>query len=67
MVAPLAGTVKGVEVSQGQSVAAGDALVMLEAMKMITPVTAPQAGTVASVDVAAGSTVMEGQVLVTLS
>ncbi len=67
VVSQLAGTVVSVAVEAGQSVSAGDALLVIEAMKMNTPVTAPQSGTVASVAVAAGDAVEEGQILVTLS
>ncbi|CCG09302.1 acetyl-CoA carboxylase biotin carboxyl carrier protein subunit [Pararhodospirillum photometricum] len=64
---PLAGTVVSVEVAVGQSVAAGDVLVVLEAMKMNTPISAPRAGTVHSLAVSVGQTVTEGQPLLTLS
>ena len=64
---PLAGTVVSVEVAAGQAVGAGDALLVLEAMKMNTVIGAPNAGTVDAVHVTPGSTVTEGQVLVTLS
>jgi biotin carboxyl carrier protein len=64
---PLAGTVVSVDVAVGQTVTLGQTLLVLEAMKMNTPIGAPQAGTVASVSVTAGATVTEGQVLVTLS
>ncbi|MFV0358788.1 DUF2118 domain-containing protein, partial [Tropicimonas sp.] len=64
---PLAGTVVSVDVSVGQKVAAGDTLLVLEAMKMNTSISAPQEGTVAAVNVTPGATVTEGQVLVTLS
>ncbi|MBN2751634.1 MAG: acetyl-CoA carboxylase biotin carboxyl carrier protein subunit, partial [Rhodospirillaceae bacterium] len=52
--------------SVGASVKEGDELMILEAMKMETPITAPCAGTVKSVDVAQGQTVAENQVLCTL-
>ena len=64
---PLSGTVISVDVSVGQKVSAGDTLVVLEAMKMNTNISAPSDGTVTAVNVAAGATVTEGQVLVTLS
>lgn len=64
---PLAGTVVSVAVSVGQSVAAGDLLLVLEAMKMNTNIGAPQAGTVSAVNVGPGATVTEGQILVTLA
>lgn len=64
---PLAGTVVSVAVSVGQTVAAGELLLVLEAMKMNTNIGAPQAGTVSAVNVAPGATVTEGQILVTLA
>ena len=62
--APLAGSVVRVLVKQGQEIAAGDVLVLLEAMKMETEITAPSAGTVDAVLVAVGDAVVGGQVLV---
>ncbi|MBT3359690.1 MAG: biotin/lipoyl-binding protein [Rhodospirillales bacterium] len=67
VVSQLAGTVVSVEVSVGQSVAAGDGLLTIEAMKMNTSIIAPKAGTVTAVAVAAGAVVEEGQLLVTLA
>lgn len=64
---PLAATIVNVAVKEGQQVNAGDLLVMLEAMKMNTPVNAVKDGTVAKVYVAAGQSVQEGQPLVALS
>jgi biotin carboxyl carrier protein len=48
----------------GQSVATNDLLLVLEAMKMETRVTAPAAGRVKSVNVKAGDSVKLGQVLI---
>lgn len=50
-------------VSAGAQVAAGDALVILESMKMEIPVEAPVAGTVSAVNVQEGSVVQEGDVI----
>ena len=55
-----------VEVSEGQQVAEGDTLLVLESMKMEIPVTAEQAGTVRSVPAVEGTVVQEGDVLVVL-
>ncbi len=66
VVSQLAGTVVSVAVEAGQSVAAGDTLLVIEAMKMNTSIVAPQAGTVTTVAVAAGAVVEEGQTLVTI-
>ncbi len=62
-----AGKVFKLEKSVGQAVKRGDAVVILEAMKMEIPVVAPQDGTVASVDVAVGDSVEAGALLATLN
>ena len=62
-----AGKVFKLEASVGQSVKAGDAVIIIEAMKMEIPVVAPQDGTVASIDVAVGDAVEAGGVLATLN
>ena len=49
-----------VEVGEGDVVAAGDTLVVLESMKMEIPVEAPRAGTVKEIKVSEGQTVQEG-------
>ena len=63
----LAGTVVQVVASDGQAVGVGDPLLIIEAMKMNTTVTAPKAGTVGGIGVSAGDAVEEGQVLLILS
>ena len=55
-----------IETSPGQTVAEGDTLIVLEAMKMEIPVAAPRAGTVKSVLVEEKQQVSEGQSLVIL-
>lgn len=62
-----AGKVFKLEASVGQAVKRGDAVVILEAMKMEIPVVAPQDGTVASIDVAVGDPVEAGALLATLN
>lgn len=62
-----AGKVFKIEASVGQAVKKGDAVVILEAMKMEIPVVAPQDGAVASVDVAVGDAVEAGALLATLN
>ena len=62
-----AGKVFKIEASAGQAVKKGDAVVILEAMKMEIPVVAPQDGTVASIDVAVGDSVEAGALLATLN
>jgi methylmalonyl-CoA carboxyltransferase small subunit len=65
--APLAGSVARVLVTEGQEIAAGEVVVVVEAMKMETEITAPHAGTVSAVLVSPGDAVSGGQVLVELS
>lgn len=62
-----AGKVFKIEAKVGQTVKAGDAIVVVEAMKMEIPVVAPQDGTVASIDVAVGDPVEAGALLATLN
>ena len=62
-----AGKIFKVEAKVGQAVKKGDAVVILEAMKMEIPVVAPEDGTVASIDVAVGDAVEAGAVLATLN
>jgi acetyl/propionyl-CoA carboxylase alpha subunit/acetyl-CoA carboxylase carboxyltransferase component len=65
--APLAGTVVSVAVAPGDQAAAGDELLVVEAMKMEHEVRAPGAGLVQEVPVAVGATVAAGAVLVVLA
>ncbi|NLT57266.1 MAG: biotin/lipoyl-binding protein [Actinomycetales bacterium] len=62
--AAISGTVTRVVVAAGQAVEAGETLLVLEAMKMETEITAPAAGTVAAVAVSPGEAVTGGQVLI---
>ena len=62
-----AGKVFKIEASVGQKVAKGDAVVIIEAMKMEIPVVAPEDGTVASIEVAVGDSVEAGALLATLN
>ncbi|MCM1211777.1 MAG: biotin/lipoyl-binding protein [Blautia sp.] len=62
-----AGKVFKLEASVGQAVKKGDAVVILEAMKMEIPVVAPQDGTVASINVAVGDPVEAGALLATMN
>ena len=64
--APLAGLVLEVCVAVGQSVAAGEVVVRLEAMKMENDIKAESAGTVAEILVSQGDEVQEGQALVVI-
>ena len=62
-----AGKVFKIEANVGQAVKRGDAVVIIEAMKMEIPIVAPEDGTVASIDVAVGDAVEAGAVLATLN
>ncbi|MBR3524525.1 MAG: acetyl-CoA carboxylase biotin carboxyl carrier protein subunit [Lachnospiraceae bacterium] len=62
-----AGKVFKIEKNVGDSVKKGDAVLIIEAMKMEIPQVAPQDGTVASIDVAVGDACEAGQVLATLN
>ena len=66
LTAPMPGTVIRVAVAPGDRVAARQPLVVLEAMKMETPVVAPYEAVVSSVNVAEGDRVAGGTVLVEL-
>ena len=61
------GTIVKVSVEVGQTVAAGDAVVVLEAMKMENNVATDVAGTVAEVKVEAGQAVGSGDVVVVVT
>jgi methylmalonyl-CoA carboxyltransferase small subunit len=61
---PLAGIVNKVVAQAGQSLQVGDTLLVLEAMKMETNITAPVACKVAAVKVVQGDNVQAGEVLV---
>ncbi|MEU7634111.1 acetyl/propionyl/methylcrotonyl-CoA carboxylase subunit alpha [Nocardia sp. NPDC049220] len=61
--APMQGTVVKVAVEEGQSVEAGDLIVVLEAMKMENPVNAHKAGVVTGLSVEAGVAITQGTVL----
>jgi len=62
-----AGKVFKIEKKVGDAVKKGDAVIVIEAMKMEIPVVAPQDGTVASIDVAVGDGIEAGQTLATLN
>ena len=63
LTAPMPGLVREVLVAGGDRVAAGQRLLVLEAMKMEHPVVAPRAGTVVTVEVGTGTQVPAGAVL----
>ncbi len=63
---PFAGTVSRISAQAGQTIQVNDVLLVLEAMKMETVITAPVAGKVAKINVNEGDAVQQGQVLVEL-
>lgn len=65
--APMPGLVVRLEVQEGQRVAAGAPLIVVEAMKMENELRAPRAGRVATIHVKRGATVERGALLVTLT
>ncbi|KTS70969.1 3-methylcrotonyl-CoA carboxylase [Pseudomonas oryzihabitans] len=66
LTAPMNGSIVRLPVAPGQQVAAGELLVVLEAMKMEHGIRAPQAGTLSALHCREGDLVSEGQVLVAL-
>jgi len=64
--AHITGTVWEIKVNVGDSVSEGQALVVLESMKMEMPVESPADGKVSKIAVAKGQAVEEGEVLLTL-
>lgn len=66
LLAPMPGKVLGIFVRPGQSVEAGDRLLVLEAMKMEHRLTAPAAGTIKAVHIGENDQVPEGRLLVEL-
>lgn len=65
--APMPGNILDVKVKPGDSVKAGDTLLILEAMKMENEISAPQDGTIASIDVRKGDVVDSGALLCTMN
>ena len=65
--AAVPGKVVKIVASVGQSVKAGDSVVIVESMKMEIPVVAPEDGTVAGINVSVGDAVESGDVLATMN
>ena len=65
--AAVPGKVVKIVASVGQSVKAGDSVVIVESMKMEIPGVAPPDGTIASIDVAEGAAVENGDTLATMN
>ena len=66
MTAPMPGTILDIKVSEGQTVKAGDIILILEAMKMENEIVAPTDGTVARIHTSKGTAVSTGDALVTI-
>ena len=64
--AHITGVVFQITAKPGDAVAAGDAVMVLESMKMEIPVEAPRAGKVREIKVAEGQTVQEGDTVAVL-
>jgi acetyl-CoA carboxylase biotin carboxyl carrier protein len=64
--AHITGVVFQIPTKPGDAVAAGDAVIVLESMKMEIPVEAPRAGKVREIKVAEGQTVQEGDTVAVL-
>jgi len=67
LTSPMQGTIVKVAVSDGDSVAEGDLIVVLEAMKMEQPLTAHKAGVVSGLSAVPGDTVSAGAVLASIT
>ncbi|MCA0290156.1 MAG: biotin/lipoyl-binding protein [Actinobacteria bacterium] len=63
LTAPMQGTIVKIAVEEGQEVAAGELILVLEAMKMEQPINAHKAGTITGLAAQVGATVTNGQVL----
>ena len=66
LTSPMQGTIVKVAVSDGDTVAEGDLVLVLEAMKMEQPITAHKAGKVSGLSAKPGDTVTSGAVLATI-
>src|SRR3954449_1660647 len=67
LTAPMQGTIVKVAVEDGATVAAGDLVVVLEAMKMEQPITAHKAGTISGLSAEIGAAVTSGAVICTIA
>lgn len=66
LTSPMQGTIVKVAVEDGQTVSAGDTVVVLEAMKMEQPLTAHRGGTIAGLSAQPGATVQSGEIICTI-
>jgi acetyl-CoA/propionyl-CoA carboxylase biotin carboxyl carrier protein len=67
LTAPMQGTIVKVAVDDGATVAEGDLVVVLEAMKMEQPITAHKAGTISGLKAEVGAGVTSGEVICTIA
>ncbi len=67
VLAPLPGTIFTIDVKEGDVVAKGDKLMVLEAMKMENSILAEKAGTVNTIKVATGQAVLQGDLLIEIA
>ena len=67
MVAPMPGKILDVKIANGDNVAAGQLLLIMEAMKMEHRIVAPSDGVITQVNFAVGDQVQQGDVLVEMS
>ena len=65
--APMPGKIVGIKAEPGKTVAKGEAIIVLEAMKMENEIVAPADGTIASINVSVGDSVEAGATLATLN
>jgi len=63
VISPMPGTILKVNKAQGDTIKAGESVVVLEAMKMENDITAPADGVIKSLNVSQGQTVSKGDVL----
>ncbi len=66
LLAPMPGTILDIKVAAGDTVNAGDCVIVLEAMKMENEISAPVAGKILSVNVNKGASVNSGDVLLVI-
>jgi pyruvate carboxylase subunit B len=64
IVAPMPGIILSIAVKEGDQVNAGDAILVLEAMKMENEIHAPRSGTIKKIHVSEGSEVRAGSELI---
>ena len=67
LTSPMQGTVVKIAVEDGQEVAEGDLVVVIEAMKMEQPINAHKAGTISNLSAEVGDTIGAGAVVADIS